>query len=141
MTGKKSWSLPHISTRDVMNELGTDFVRSMPIRRMLLLLGGLAALVAVRVTKTTRGEISPKSRLTIVLLALFLGVFGAHRFYVGRIKTAIVMLSLSIVGAATAWIVIGIPFILAVLAWALVDLICAIAGVTKDSQGRFIRNW
>ena len=64
-----------------------------------------------------------------------------YRFYVGRIKTAIIMLSLSIVGAATAWIVIGIPFILAVLAWALVNLIYAIAGITKDSQGRFIKNW
>jgi TM2 domain-containing membrane protein YozV len=137
-TGKGSWSLPHIPPGDVTNELWTDFVKTMPQARMILLLGGLAALLGLRVAKTRRGEISPKSRRTTTLLALFLGVFGAHRFYIGKPKTAILMLSLSILGAATAWIVVGILLILVVLAWTLVDLIYAAAGIARDGQGRVI---
>ena len=37
-------------------------------------------------------EISSKSRLAITLLSFFLGGFGAHRFYLGKIGTAIAML-------------------------------------------------
>jgi hypothetical protein len=48
------------------------------------------------------------------------------------------MLSLSILGAATAWIVVGILLILVVLAWTLVDLIYAAAGIARDGQGRVI---
>ena len=37
-------------------------------------------------------EISPKSRLAVTLFSFFLGEFGAHRFYLGKIGTAIAML-------------------------------------------------
>jgi TM2 domain-containing membrane protein YozV len=140
-TGQKVWSLPHVPPQDIPRELWADFVRTMPGARMLLLLGGLVALVGLRVAKTRRGQISPKSRLITTLLTLFLGAFGAHRFYVGKIKTAIVMLCLSIVAVATAWIVIGIPFILTISAWVLVDLIYATTGMATDSQGRIISCW
>jgi TM2 domain-containing membrane protein YozV len=140
-TGKESWHLPLTPPGGVLNELYTDFVRTMPGTRLFLMLAGLMGLIGLRVVKTRKGGISPKSRLTAALLAIFLGVFGAHRFYSGQVKTAIVMLSLSIVGIATLWIIIGIPFILAVSAWVLFDVICALAGVAKDSQGRVIRNW
>jgi len=140
-TGAESWSLPVTPPGDVLNELRTDFVATMPGVRMAILFGGLVALVGLRVAATRRGEISPKSRRTTTLLALFLGVFGAHRFYTGQTRTAIVMLSLSIVGAATAWFVVGILFILCVLAWALLDFISAIAGVARDNQGRVIKDW
>ena len=43
-------------------------------------------------------DISPKSRRSTALLAFFLGVFGAHRFYIGKTRTALVMLLLSIAG-------------------------------------------
>jgi TM2 domain-containing membrane protein YozV len=140
-TGKVSWSLPHMPPGDILNELWTDFIGTMPGMRMFLLLGGLVALMGVRVRKTTRGEISPKSRLTTSLLTLFLGAFGAHRFYIGKTRTGIAMLFLSAVGVAMAWIVIGIPFILAILIWVLVDLICVITGMAKDNQGRIIKKW
>ncbi|MBM4462858.1 MAG: NINE protein [Chloroflexi bacterium] len=140
-TGEKSWSLPRIRPQDILSEVWSGFVRAMPGMRMFLLVGGVAALAGLRAIRTRKGEVSSKSRLTAALLALFLGVFGAHRFYAGHIKTAIAMLTLFIVGAATVWIVVGIPFILAVSAWALFDLIDAIGGVAKDKQGRLIRNW
>ena len=70
-------------------------------------------------------EISPKSRLAVALFAWFLGGFGAHRFYLGKIGTAIAMI-FTLGG-------LGI--------WALVDFIMAVAGAMKDKEGRPIKNW
>ncbi len=70
-------------------------------------------------------EISPKSRLAAVLLCFLLGVFGAHRFYVGKIGTGILMLVT--VGG------LGI--------WALIDLILIIVGSFKDKEGRLVFRW
>ncbi len=87
-------------------------------------------------------EISSRSRLATVLLALFLGIFGVHRFYIGKTRTAIMMLSLSILYLVTIrfW---GIMIIsLAVVGlWALIDLIFAVSGIMKDREGRLIKNW
>lgn len=38
---------------------------------------------------------------------IFLGQFGIHRMYTGRIATGIMMLVLGVTGWATAWILIG----------------------------------
>jgi len=74
---------------------------------------------------------SSKSRLATTLLALFLGGFGVHRFYVGKVGSGIVMLILTctIIGA----IVSGI--------WALIDLIVAISGQFRDADNYRIANW
>ena len=70
-------------------------------------------------------EISPKSRLATTLFAFFLGELGIHRFYLGKIGTAILMI-ITLGG-------VGI--------WALVDFIMAVAGTMKDKEGRPIKNW
>ena len=78
-------------------------------------------------TRVSKGlvEISPRSRLTVTLFAWFLGIFGAHRFYLGKIGTAIAML-LTAGG-------VGI--------WALVDFIMAVSGSMRDKEGKLIKNW
>jgi len=86
-------------------------------------------------------SVSPKSRLAATLFAFFLGEFGAHRFYIGKIGTAVVMLVLAIIGIATVWFFVGIAFLVAVGIWALIDFIFAVSGNMKDSQGRPIKNW
>ena len=105
----------------------------------------------VRLAKAGAGDISPKSRLTATLLVWFLGIFGAHRFYLGKTGTAIAMLVLGIVG----WIFMGVGvatylwgislfgylFIIAVGIWAFVDFIFAVAGIMKDKEGKLIKNW
>ena len=55
------------------------------------------------------------------LLWFFLGSFGAHRFYLHRPTSAILMLVLLIVGLLTVTVIVG-AFLLVVLAiWVLVD--------------------
>ncbi len=88
-------------------------------------------------------EVSPKSRLVTVLLTFFLGIFGTHRFYIGKIRTAIVMLILSILYLVTArlWgIIMIIPLAVAGL-WTLIDLILAAAGIMRDKEGKLIKHW
>lgn len=108
-------------------------------------------------------EVSAKSRLTTTLLAAFLGVFGIHRMYLGRTKTAIVMLTLGIAGCS----IFGIYFsvmsyridlstyyidfdmlpisasvtFIVVGAWAFVDFIFAVTGRMKDRDNRPIKKW
>jgi len=76
--------------------------------------------------------ISPKSRLATSLFAWFLGYFGAHRFYIGKTGTAVVMLILGIVGWSTIWIFcLGLVFLIPVPVWALVDFILTVVGKGK----------
>ena len=70
-------------------------------------------------------DASPKSCLAALLLCWLLGVFGAHRFYVGKIGTGIVQL-----------VTLGCLGI-----WTLIDLILIIVGSFKDKQGRRIVVW
>ncbi|MGF9891613.1 TM2 domain-containing protein [Priestia megaterium] len=66
---------------------------------------------------------SEKNWLVTVLLCFFLGGLGAHRFFVGKIGTGIVML-VTLGG-------FGI--------WSLIDLIVIIIGKFKDSEGNLIK--
>ena len=68
---------------------------------------------------------SPKSRLVTQLLAFFLGVFGAHRFYVGRIQSGILQL-LTFGGLGVWW---------------LYDNIMILAGSFRDADGQLVANW
>ena len=68
---------------------------------------------------------SPRSRTVALLLAGFLGVFGAHRFYVGKTNTAV--LQLITLGGLGLW-------------W-LADLIIIAAGAFRDSEGRLVSSW
>lgn len=69
--------------------------------------------------------VSVKSRLAAALLAWFLGVFGVHRFYVGKIGTGLLML-VTLGG-------LGI--------WVLIDFIMILVGSFKDKQGLPLVNW
>lgn len=105
-------------------------------------------------------DISPKSRLAAALLAFFLGIFGGHRFYLGRYGSAAGMLVLTILffvllgvtGAAfrfgfglalvNIWAlgVVTIPLV-AVGIWALVDFIVILCGRMKDGKGMRVKMW
>ncbi len=71
--------------------------------------------------------------LIALLLCLFLGCLGVHRFYVGQTKTGVTMLLLVLLGS---WI-FGIGAIVAWI-WAIVDLINIAMGKFVDGEGNAI---
>ena len=68
---------------------------------------------------------SRRSRAVALLLCLFLGMFGLHRFYAGKIGTAILM-----IGTFGGF---GI--------WVLVDLAMISLGEFRDKEGRRVFRW
>ena len=68
---------------------------------------------------------SPKSRLAALLLAIFLGEFGLHRFYVGKVGTGILYL-------CTGGL-LGIGWI--------VDILMIIFGSFTDKSRSFVKIW
>ncbi len=62
-------------------------------------------------------------RIVAALLCFFLGIFGAHRFYVGKTGTALLQL-LTLGG-------LGI--------WAIIDLILILVGAFTDKDGYKLR--
>ena len=87
------------------------------------------------------GNISPKSRIATTLFAWFLGIFGAHRFYIGKTETAVAMLVLGLIGFATLWLFVGEIFLIIVGIWAFVDFIIAVTGNMRDREGKLIQKW
>ena len=69
-------------------------------------------------------EISEKGFVPTLLLCFFLGVFGVHRFYVGKIGTGLLMV-LTLGG-------LGI--------WSLIDFIIIACGNFQDKNGLPIKS-
>ncbi len=70
-------------------------------------------------------QTSDKSRTVALLLAIFLGEFGAHRFYVGKIGTGILYLCTGGL-CGIGWII---------------DIIKICLGSYKDNVGIPLRKW
>lgn len=68
---------------------------------------------------------SPKSRLIALLLCVFVGDLGIHRFYVGKIGTGVL------------WLLTAGCFGIG----ALVDLIMIACGTFTDSDGKPVTDW
>ena len=74
-------------------------------------------------------ETSERNWLICLALAICLGIFGGHKFYVDRIRDGVIMLVLTI-------IVIGIPVSIIICA---VDLIQLLKGSFMDSKGKILK--
>ena len=70
-------------------------------------------------------NVSSKSRLVALLLCFFFGVFGVHRFYVGKVGTG--LLQLFTIGG------LGL--------WAFIDLIIIAVGSFSDKAGKTVFRW
>jgi TM2 domain-containing membrane protein YozV len=82
----------------------------------------------------TTAAVPRKQLSTAYLLLIFLGALGIHHFYLERTGTAIVLLSATVVGWATAAFGFGIFFFLGVLAWLIVDLFLLPAFVREQNE-------
>ena len=68
---------------------------------------------------------SPKSKAVAAILAFFLGSFGVHRFYLGKVGTGILIIF-------TCGGFFGI--------WPFVDFIMILCGKATDSNGLPVKN-
>ncbi|MCM3739729.1 NINE protein [Oceanobacillus luteolus] len=56
------------------------------------------------------------------VLLVFLGTFGIHRFYTGRVATGIMQLLLGLIGWGTTWILIGYVPLGFLFLWLFIDI-------------------
>ena len=66
-------------------------------------------------------DVEKKSMVLAYLLWFFLGSFGAHRFYMGRIFSAIVMCVIFVISWILTVILIGFVGIVIIFVWWVVD--------------------
>ena len=110
--------------------LTLPFEKLRPLSVLAVLIGGFL-LITMRKEDNRNNTLgrqylySPKSRLAALLLCFFLGIFGVHRFYVGKIGSGILFI------LTVGWFGLG---------W-LIDPIRIACGVFSDSQGRYLKQW
>lgn len=78
-------------------------------------------------------ESGKKSSGICYLLWFFLGGFGAHRFYLGRTRSAIAMLVISIVSWILIFVAIGALGFIVIGIWWIVDAFL-IPGIVRDNN-------
>jgi TM2 domain-containing membrane protein YozV len=76
--------------------------------------------------------------LIAILLWFFVGHLGAHRFFLGHIGTGVAMLALELAGFLTILFGIGMIFLLAGMAWWIIDLVLMLTGSLYFKDGRRI---
>ncbi|MFT3689278.1 TM2 domain-containing protein [Paenirhodobacter sp.] len=73
-----------------------------------------------------------KSALVAYLLWFFLGFFGAHRFYLGRWVSGLVMLALFGIGSALAVVLVGYLPLAVVAVWWVIDALLIPGMIGRD---------
>lgn len=89
-------------------------------------------------------DASKKSRLSTLLLCLFLGLFGIHRFYVGKIKSGLFQILLpffAIILIAITELDVLAMSLLFCLIWYCFDLFSILFGKFKDKDKNYIKKW
>ena len=72
--------------------------------------------------------VNGKSIVVYLILAWFLGIFGAHRFYAGKYGSATAMLLMSTIG-----FILIVPIFVSAI-WALVDIIIGICNINTPEK-------
>ncbi len=84
-----------------------------------------------------RYDAAKKSVLVAYLLWFFLGYLGAHRFYLGRVVSGIVMLVMSLLSVLLTVVLIGFLGLLVIGLWWFIDAFL-IPGMAARCNGRLI---
>ena len=80
-------------------------------------------------------DANKKSALVAYLLWFFLGWAGAHRFYLGKIGSAIAILFLTLISVPLMYVLIGFVTWAIVAIWLLIDAFL-IPGIIRDYNMR-----
>jgi TM2 domain-containing membrane protein YozV len=89
--------------------------------------------------RAMRYDADKKSALIAYLLWFFLGLFGVHRFYLGRVGTGLGMLVLHGISWVLAFILIGYLGFAVLGLWWLIDALL-IPGMTRSHNNRLIES-
>lgn len=81
-----------------------------------------------------------KNVLIAYLLWWFLGWAGAHRLYLGRIKTGLTQLLLVVIGTITIYFIFGYVLIATWLVWWLLDIYFTYKMVQEENQKLGVTN-
>jgi TM2 domain-containing membrane protein YozV len=87
----------------------------------------------------TGRPLSDKTLAAAGCLQLFLGMFGAGRFYIGSTTIGGIQLGLTIFGFVSSIILVGVFVLLGMMVWSWVDAIMMFTGSVTDGQGRKLR--
>ncbi|MBU2233156.1 MAG: NINE protein [Alphaproteobacteria bacterium] len=84
-------------------------------------------------------ESNKKSAGVAYLLWFFTGGVGGHRFYMGRIGSAVTQLILAILGWTTVWFGVGLAFLIPLGIWLLIDVFTLGGMVAKHNSDLMAR--
>jgi TM2 domain-containing membrane protein YozV len=85
-------------------------------------------------TFSVKMRMEGKSNVIAYLLWWFLGMFGGHRFYLGRLKTAIAQLLLFSVGVLTAFVIFGWVLLFTWFVWWALDAYFTYQMVVEENR-------
>lgn len=96
--------------------------------------GGDSNLTVNELKKFTNAGLNGRSLIILLLLWFFLGYFGAHRFYWGKTKSAVLMALATIVGIITTFLFIGVFVLIGVGIWWVIDLVIILMAASKEAD-------
>lgn len=91
----------------------------------------------------TGEPLSDKSKVTAGLLQLllpFAGICGVGRLYAGHTSIGLIQLLGWFVSIFLSFLLIGIPFVIGIWFWSVIEGILMLAGSIRDAQGRKLRS-
>lgn len=78
----------------------------------------------------------PRSWVLTLLLCLFFGILGLHRFYTGKVFSGTAMIIITVISGASLMMGVGLIGLTVVTIWMLVDFFRILTGFYRDRYGR-----
>ncbi len=73
------------------------------------------------------GNVGDKDWMTTLILAILLGVYGIHQFYVGNSKKGVYMILVTLVTCGIGGVI-----------WTIMDIIAIVQGTVVDGNGKLL---
>lgn len=101
--------------------------------------GAVVCMTCGVATAPTVAAPGAKSKMAAGLLAIFLGSFGVHNFYLGYTTKAVIQLVCTIVGILLSCVVIGVFIVMGISIWGLIEGIMILCGkIDRDGKGNLL---